>query len=130
MTKGFGAAMLGAAMLSMGGVGMASASAQSGKVVDLPAPQRRGPVSGEDALARRRSTRAFAAEPLSLRSAAQLLWAAQGVTDSEQGLRTAPSAGALYPLEVYLVAGEGLGAEAQRLPLRAEAPPDRACRGW
>jgi SagB-type dehydrogenase family enzyme len=46
-----------------------------------------------------------------MQQVAQLLWAAQGITDSE-GRRTAPSAGALYPLEVYLVAGnvEGLSA--------------------
>jgi SagB-type dehydrogenase family enzyme len=38
----------------------------------------------------------------------QLLWAAQGVTASG-GRRTAPSAGALYPLELYLVAGNVKG---------------------
>jgi SagB-type dehydrogenase family enzyme len=55
-------------------------------------------------LASRRSVRDFADAELSLEDTAQLLWAAQGITHSE-GLRTAPSAGALYPLEVYLVAG-------------------------
>lgn len=57
-----------------------------------------------EALRLRRSVREFGAEPLNLEDAAQLLWAAQGVTHPD-GLRAAPSAGALYPLELYLVAG-------------------------
>jgi SagB-type dehydrogenase family enzyme len=52
----------------------------------------------------RRSVREFSSTPLSLATVGQLLWAAQGVT-SAAGERTAPSAGALYPLEIYLVAG-------------------------
>lgn len=62
----------------------------------------------EELLWRRRSVRAFARRPLSLQHAAQLLWAAQGVTDP-RGLRSAPSAGGLYPLELFLVAGEVAG---------------------
>ena len=63
------------------------------------------------ALQGRRSVREFAAEPITIAEAAQLLWAAQGVTN-DKGNRTAPSAGALFPLETYLVAGnvEGLNA--------------------
>ena len=72
--------------------------------IKLPAPARAGTTSVEEALAARRSVRAYTAEPLTLADCAQLLWAAQGVT-SPEGLRTAPSAGALYPLEVFLVAG-------------------------
>ena len=53
----------------------------------------------------RRSVRSYADEPLTLAEISQLLWAAQGIT-SPGGGRTAPSAGALYPLEVYLLAGE------------------------
>jgi SagB-type dehydrogenase family enzyme len=53
----------------------------------------------------RRSIREFAPGALALAEVGQLLWAAQGITDSV-GLRTAPSAGALYPLEVCLAAGE------------------------
>ena len=52
--------------------------------------------------------REFAPEPLSLQTAAQLLWAAQGIS-SPHGLRTAPSGGALYPLELHLVAGKVAG---------------------
>lgn len=74
--------------------------------VALPAPLEAGPVSLEEALAQRRSVREFAADPLSRQDISQLLWAAQGVT-SETGARTAPSAGALYPLELYLLTEEG-----------------------
>jgi SagB-type dehydrogenase family enzyme len=74
----------------------------------LPAPQRDGPVSLERALAQRRSVRDFTAEAITLTEAGQLLWAAQGITASTGG-RSAPSAGALYPLEVLLVAGDVAG---------------------
>jgi SagB-type dehydrogenase family enzyme len=72
--------------------------------VSLPPPRLASSVSIKEALTSRRSVRAFAAAGVSLDEAAQLLWAAQGITHSE-GLRTAPSAGALSPLEIYLLAG-------------------------
>lgn len=72
--------------------------------IDLPSPTFESGVSVEEALTRRRSLRRFADAPLTLAEAGQLLWAAQGVTHSA-GYRTAPSAGALYPLELFLVAG-------------------------
>ncbi len=72
--------------------------------VSLPQPRLASAVSIEEALARRRSVRHFADVGLSLDDAAQLLWAAQGITHP-RGLRTAPSAGALYPLEIFLFAG-------------------------
>ena len=53
----------------------------------------------------RRSTREYTDGSLSLQEVSQLLWAAQGITDV-RGFRTAPSAGALYPLEVYIVVGD------------------------
>jgi SagB-type dehydrogenase family enzyme len=59
----------------------------------------------EEALGSRRSLRSFAGAPLTLLEVSQLLWAAQGITSADGG-RTAPSAGALYPLELYLVAGD------------------------
>lgn len=71
----------------------------------LPAPERKGTLSLEEALAERRSVREFADTPLTRAELGQLLWAAQGVTHPA-GLRTAPSAGALYPLEVYAVTRE------------------------
>jgi SagB-type dehydrogenase family enzyme len=73
--------------------------------IDLPQPSTAGDVPLESAIQGRRSIRDFSNRPLSLADVAQLLWAAQGVT-SRDGGRTAPSAGALYPLELYLVAGE------------------------
>lgn len=75
----------------------------------LPAPALRGTVSLEQALAARRSVRDYAAGALTLAQLAQLLWAAQGITATAQGLRTAPSAGALYPLEVYVAVHEVSG---------------------
>lgn len=61
-------------------------------------------MSLEEALLGRRSTRVFTdSESLAMNEALQVLWAAQGVTRSR--LRTAPSAGALYPMQIYLVAG-------------------------
>ena len=91
-----------AVALFLAGVDMAIASGNGN--VALPRPSLEGEVSVERALARRRSVRTFAPETLSLSAVSQLLWAAQGITDPAGG-RTAPSAGALYPLEVYLVAG-------------------------
>ncbi|MEA1944842.1 MAG: SagB/ThcOx family dehydrogenase, partial [Euryarchaeota archaeon] len=67
-------------------------------------PVTTGEMSIEETLLHRRSVRTYTDEPLTLNDISQLLWAAQGVT-SEEGFRTAPSAGALYPLEVYVVAG-------------------------
>lgn len=75
----------------------------AGAAVPLPPPSLDGGMSLEQTLQQRRSVRAFAAAPLSLPQVAQLLWAAQGVTNPH-GLRTAPSAGALHALDVYLLA--------------------------
>ena len=72
--------------------------------IKLPIPSKDGSISVEAALQNRRSVRFFKDMPLSLQSVSQLLWAAQGITN-RRGFRTAPSAGALYPLEVYLFAG-------------------------
>lgn len=72
--------------------------------VKLPTPRYDGATSIEKTLRLRRSVREYSHSPLALAEVSQLLWAAQGTTDPE-GLRTAPSAGALYPLEIYLLAG-------------------------
>ena len=71
----------------------------------LPSPLDESTISIEEALRERRSQREYRQAPLSLEEVGQLLWAAQGITHG-RGFRTAPSAGALYPLETYLVAGE------------------------
>jgi SagB-type dehydrogenase family enzyme len=72
--------------------------------IRLPAPKFRSTVSLEESLAARRSIRDYSGKPLTLEELSQLLWAAQGIT-AAWGARTAPSAGALYPLEVYALAG-------------------------
>lgn len=69
----------------------------------LPKPKTKGDTSLEHCLLKRRSIRSFINAALSLADISQLLWAAQGITGDDY-YRTAPSAGALYPLEVYLVA--------------------------
>lgn len=69
----------------------------------LDSPRLEGPRSLEASLAGRRSVRSFQSTALTLQQVSQLLWAAQGVTDPERGLRAAPSAGALYPLEIDLI---------------------------
>ena len=78
----------------------------------LPPPVTEGEVSVEQALYRRQSKRSFSDRQLSLEEVGQLLWAAQGLSvDGITGpTRTAPSAGATHPLQIYLVAGnvEGL----------------------
>ena len=76
-------------------------------LVKLPPPRLKGAVSVEQAIKRRRTIRRFSAKPLTLQQLSQILWAAQGITDDEARLkRAAPSAGALYPLEIYLTCGE------------------------
>jgi SagB-type dehydrogenase family enzyme len=88
----------------------AELEAMNPKVVPLPEPGSTGPLSVEQAIARRRSVREFSDAPVLLKEVSQLLWAAQGIT-GEGGRRSAPSAGAKYPMELFVVAGnvEGLG---------------------
>lgn len=74
--------------------------------IDLPPPEVTGGGSLAEALAERRSVRDYRPGPLDPTEISQLVWAAQGVTSSA-GLRTAPSAGALYPLELYVVTDSG-----------------------
>ncbi len=80
---------------------------QAGDVQALPAPEETGPRSLEEVLAERRSVRAYDDRDLSKAETGQLLWAAQGLSDPS-GKRTAPSAGATYPLEVFLATADGL----------------------
>lgn len=75
--------------------------------LQLPAPVKKGRMSLEETLARRRSVREFTRETLSEQELSQLLWAVQGIT-RPGGYRTAPSAGALYPLEVYVAMASGI----------------------
>jgi len=84
-----------------GGERAAPTSKSPSSGVDFPPPTE-GTVPLEATLRRRRSVREFAADTLTAAEIGQLLWAAQGVT-TDWGGRTAPSAGALYPLELYAV---------------------------
>lgn len=80
-----------------------------GTMIQLPEPLADGTVSLEKALSLRRSIRSYVNQPLSLNEVSQMLWAAQGI-NSERGFRTAPSAGATYPLELFVMVNnvEGL----------------------
>ena len=84
----------------------------------LPSPQTDGNISVEKALAKRRSRRDFVDKAISAEELSQILWAAYGITQPEPnrsslrgGLRAAPSAGALYPFEIYLIVGKVNGIE-------------------
>ncbi len=81
-----------------------SEDVQTGSDIDLPQPSLKGDMSVEEALRMRRSVRNFDDSPLSLEQVSQLLWAGQGITEGVK--RAAPSAGATYPLTLYVVAGE------------------------
>jgi SagB-type dehydrogenase family enzyme len=76
---------------------------RSERVIDLPLPRLKGRVSLEEALAWRRSIRDYTDDPIELWELAQILWAADGVSELTYGFRTAPSAGATYPYEIYVV---------------------------
>ncbi len=82
--------------------------ALAAKIINLPAPSYKGKYSIEETIVWRRSIRDYQNTHLSLQQISQLLWAAQGITDSEFGFRAAPSAGALYPLTLYLLTKDGL----------------------
>lgn len=87
--------------------GTAGPAGRTGEATPLPAPDRAGQMPLEEALSGRRSVREFKARPLTEAELGQLLWAAQGMTGG-RGYRTAPSAGALYPLELYVATADGL----------------------
>ena len=87
-------------LLGLLGIKMGHAS------IPLPKPSLDGKVSVEKAIKERRTIRDFKDRPLPFTHLTQLLWAAQGITDLKEGKRAAPSAGALYPLDIYVIAGE------------------------
>ena len=88
--------------LAMSFVTMAT---ETGQRIPLPAAGSGQAMSVDEALQQRRSIREFSRDGLLLEDVAQLLGAAQGIT-SKRGYRAAPSAGGLYPLELYVVAGD------------------------
>lgn len=79
-----------------------------GAIISLPEPKLKGAVSLEEAIQKRRSKRGYSSKELGLQEISQLLWSVQGITEPRMGFRAAPSAGALYPLEVYLLKSDGL----------------------
>ncbi|UCH32977.1 MAG: SagB/ThcOx family dehydrogenase [Armatimonadota bacterium] len=83
------------------------AEAKIGDTVALPQPVTQGRMSVEEAIRRRRSCRDFRGEDLTVEQVSQISWSAQGITGPPH-LRAAPSAGACYPLELYLVCRHGL----------------------
>lgn len=76
----------------------------SDRIIDLPEPVLEGPMPLEQALLKRRSERSYSDAGLSMQEISQLLWSAQGISGGRQ-FRTAPSAGALFPLELFVAAG-------------------------
>ena len=75
-------------------------------VMKLPPPKMEGTVSVEQVIKQRRTVRAFMSQALDLNQLSQLLWAAHGITENNGFKRAAPSAGALYPMDVYVVVGQ------------------------
>ena len=81
---------------------------QNGGITMLPKPRLKGEMSLEEAIEGRRSERSFKDIALAKEQLSQILWAAQGITDPDprrRFFRAAPSAGAQYPLDVYVVVG-------------------------
>lgn len=72
----------------------------------LPQPDTTGALTVEQAIKRRRTVRTFDRKILSVEALSQLLWAAQGITEDRGLKRAAPSAGALYPMDIYAVVGQ------------------------
>jgi len=87
------------------GLMFSAITASGADLVKLPPPAHEGRMSVEEALKKRRTVRQFANQGLKLPQVSQLLWGTDGASDP-RGYRTAPSAGATYPLEIYLAAGE------------------------
>ena len=77
------------------------------KEIKLPEPTLKGDVSLEEAIVKRRSVRSYSSKDLTEEEISRIVWAAQGIT-SKRGFRVAPSAGALFPLEIYVVKKQGL----------------------
>ncbi len=92
-------------MMLISGIFFQPSGSGAGDVIKLPPPSHKGSMSVEEALKQRRTVRRFTNRSLDLKQVSQILWAADGISDP-RGLRTAASAGATFPLEIYLVVGE------------------------
>jgi SagB-type dehydrogenase family enzyme len=82
-------------------------------LIELPPPTTEGGMGLWEVIRRRRSRRAYSGTELRLEDLSQLLWATQGITKRREGheFRASPSAGALYPIETYIVANHVSGLE-------------------
>ncbi len=91
-------------------------------IIKLPPPQLKGKVSLEETILSRRSIRRYRREPLELSQLSQVLWSAQGITGT-RGFRAAPSAGATYPLELFVFVGKQgvIVSEAKQAPEELQA---------
>lgn len=78
------------------------------KMIKLAKPRVKGQASFEEVLAKRRSVREFTSQSVDLIQIGQLAWAGQGITEPVRGFRTAPSAGAIYPMKLYFATQKGL----------------------
>jgi len=109
LSSGFAAGAIAFCLiLGLGGARVKIAAQQQvNNEVTLPRPDRASGMTLTQALAGRRSVREFSSHQLTQAQLGQLLWAAQGVTSSDNK-RTAPSAGVLYPLELYVALSSGL----------------------
>lgn len=95
-------------LISLNGLfAFAQDAAQPEKRV-LPKVSDKGAISLEELLWKRQSTHAFTAQVPSWEQIGQMLWAAQGVNRPNEKKRTVPSAGATYPLEMYVILPEGI----------------------
>jgi SagB-type dehydrogenase family enzyme len=91
-------------------------------IIKLPSPQLKSKVSLEETILRRRAVRRYRREPLNLSQLSQILWSAQGITGTRE-FRAAPSAGAIYPLEIFVVVGKQgvIASEAKQAPDELQA---------
>ena len=78
------------------------------RTISLHEPDLTGESSLEKVLSKCRTANRFTPESLTLTQIGQLAWAGQGIIDREKGIRTVPSAGDLYPMQIYLAINDGL----------------------
>ena len=91
-------------------------------IIKLSSPQLKSKVSLEETILRRRAVRRYRREPLDLSKLSQILWSAQGITGTRE-FRAAPSAGATYPLEIFVFVGKQgvIASEAKQAPEELQA---------
>ena len=91
-------------------------------IIKLPSPQLKGKVSLEETVLRRRAARRYRRDPLDLSQLGQILWSAQGITGTRE-FRAAPSAGATYPLEIFVLVGKQ-GVIDNEVPMQSGQAPE------